>query len=313
MKPVKSFFSAKTLCLAAFVLLAASVLIWFTRRSYRDPVVTEVTIESGKAASPVRFVYIADLHENVFGENNRQFCDQIRELDPDLILIGGDIINWTSDNADYAVEVIGQLAGISDVYFSIGNHEIEYLHLRKEIEFSGSDRNHSSLTLAPTDENGFIARIERAGARVLQKTWADIEVNGTRLRIGGAYEGLFSLDPNNPKDTMLPGMYAFMSGFQDTDAVKLFMSHRPFAFLWGNGASLWDMDVVLCGHEHAGQVVLPFLGGLFSRERGFFPEYTHGVFDFGGTTLIVTSGVGSDAELLPRFNNPPEIVLVTIR
>ena len=70
--------------------------------------------------------------------------------------------------------------------------------------------------------------------------------------------------------------------------------------------------MLFCGHEHAGQVVLPILGGLFSRERGFFPKYTHGVFDLDGTTLIVTSGIGSDDELLPRFNNLPEIVLVTI-
>ncbi len=313
MKPVRSIFSMKNVCLAAFILLAACVLIWSTRRSYRDLVLTEVAIESSKVTDPVRFVFIADLHENVFGENNRQLYDQLKELDPDFILIGGDIINWTSENDEYAVEVIGELAGFSDVYFSIGNHEIEYMHLRREIEFDGMDRNSSSLTLTDTDENGFIRRIERAGATVLQKNWIDTEINGTKLRIGGVYEGMFSLDPENPKDTMLQGMYAFLNDFQDTDSLKLFMTHRPYGFLNRNGSSLWDIDVVLCGHEHAGQVVFPVLGGLYSRERGFFPDYTHGVFDIGGTTLIVTSGVGSDVELLPRFNNPPEIVLVMIK
>ena len=303
----------KKVCLAALILLAACVLFRSTYRSYRDPVVTDVTIESSKVTDPVRFVYIADLHESVFGDKNQPFYDQLKELDPDFILIGGDIINWTSKNDEYAVEVIGKLAGLSDVYFSIGNHEIEYLYLRREIEFSGSDRNDSSLTLVKTDENGFIGRIERAGATVLQKKWIDIEINGTKLRIGGAYEGMFSLDPDNPKGTMLRGMYAFLTGFQDTDSLKLYMTHRPYSFLNGNGSSLWDIDVVLCGHEHAGQVILPVLGGLYSRERGFFPQYTHGVFGFGGTTLIVTSGIGSDAELLPRFNNSPEIVLVTIQ
>ena len=313
MKHKKTFFNLKRVCLAALLLLAACVLVWLTRRSYRDPVVTEVSIESSKVTNPVRFVYIADLHENVFGENNQEFYDQLKELDPDFILIGGDIINWTSENDEYAVEVIGELAGLSDVYFSIGNHEIEYLYLRREIRFNGLDRNDSSLTLMKTDENGFIRRIEKAGATVLQKNWVDIEINGTKLRIGGVYEGMFSLDPDNPKDTMLQGMYAFLTDFQNTDSLKLFMTHRPYSFLYGNGSSLWDIDVVMCGHEHAGQVILPGLGGLFSRERGFFPKYTHGVFDFGETTLIVTSGVGSDAELLPRFNNPPEIVLVTIK
>ncbi len=305
--------SKKKICLIVLVLLAAGVLVWLTLRSYRDLVVTEVTIESSKVTNPVRYVFIADLHENVFGENNQQFYDQLEELDPDFILIGGDIINWTSENDEYAVEVISKLSGLSDVYYCIGNHEIEYLHTRREIDFNGSDRDNSSLTLLETGENGFIRRIEKAGATVLQKNWIDIEVNSTKLRIGAAYEGMFSLDPDNPKETMLQDMYTFLTGFQDTDALTLYMTHRPYSFLNGNGSALWDLDVVMCGHEHAGQVVLPGLGGFYSRERGIFPEYTHGVFSFDKTTLIVTSGVGSDAEPLPRFNNPPEIVLVTIQ
>ncbi|MBQ6392081.1 MAG: metallophosphoesterase, partial [Eubacterium sp.] len=258
------------------------------------------------------YVYIADLHENVFGENNQQFYDQIKELDPDIILIGGDIINWTSDNDEYAIKVIGELEGIADVYYSIGNHEIEYLHARREIYFNGSDRNDSSLTLLDTDENGLIRKIEKAGATVLQKNWTDIEVKGTKVRIGAAYEGMFSLDTDNPKETMLPEMYDYLTGFQNTDSLTLYMTHRPYSFLNGNGSDLWDIDVVMCGHEHGGQVVLPLLGGFYSRERGFFPGYTHGVFSFDKTTLIVSSGIGSDFEFLPRFNNPPEIVLVTI-
>ncbi len=313
MKLIESSVTMKKVCLAVVIFLVICVLVWFTLRSYRDPIVTEVTVESSKATDPVKFVYIADLHENVFGKNNQQLYDQLRELDPDFILIGGDIINWTSENDEYAVQVIGELAGLADVYFSIGNHEIEYMHTRKEIEFSGTDRNDSSLTLTKTDENGFISRIENAGATVLQKNWTDIEVNGSKLRIGGAYEGMFSTDPDNPKDTMLEGMYNFLTDFQNTDSLKIFITHRPYSFLHGNGSALWDIDVVLCGHEHGGQVVFPGLGGFFSRERGLFPKYTHGVFNFDKTTLIVTSGIGSDFEPLPRFNNPPEIVLVTIQ
>ncbi len=312
MKLRKINFGKKIACIASLIILIAGAFIWLTRRSYKALIVTEVSIESDKVTNPVRYVYIADLHENVFGENNQQFYDQIKELDPDIILIGGDIINWTSDNDEYAIKVIGELEGIADVYYSIGNHEIEYLHARREIYFNGSDRNDSSLTLLDTDENGLIRKIEKAGATVLQKNWTDIEVKGTKVRIGAAYEGMFSLDTDNPKETMLPEMYDYLTGFQNTDSLTLYMTHRPYSFLNGNGSDLWDIDVVMCGHEHGGQVVLPLLGGFYSRERGFFPGYTHGVFSFDKTTLIVSSGIGSDFEFLPRFNNPPEIVLVTI-
>lgn len=299
--------------LTLLVLLIAVILVWFTLRSYRNPVVTEVTVESIKVTDPVRYVYIADLHENVYGENNQQLYDIVKELDPDFILIGGDTVNWTSENDEYAVKVIGELAKLADVYYSIGNHEIEYLHTRGEIIFTGMNRDNSSFTLVKTDDNGFIRRIERAGAIILQKNWIDTEINGTKLRIGGAYEGMFSLDSDNPEKTMLQDMYSFLTAFQDTDALTLYMTHRPYSFLHGNGSALWDIDIIMCGHEHGGQVVFPILGGLFSRERGLFPKYTHGVFSFDKTTLIVSSGIGSDFELLPRFNNPPEIVLVTLK
>ena len=301
-------------CIAVLILLIAGAFVWLTLRSYRDPVVTEVTIESSKVTNPVRYVYFADLHENVFGENNQQLYDQLEELDPDFILIGGDLINWTTaDGRPYATDVMQNLSKISDVYYSLGNHEVEYLIGRNEIEYTNKDRDNSAFNLPDADDDGFIANIRNAGVEILQKTWIDIEVRGTKIRIGAAYEDMYSMDEGNPGLTMQPGMYSFLTEFQDTDALKLYMAHRPSSFLLGNGSSLWDIDVVMSGHEHGGQVVLPFAGGLFSRERGVFPDYTDGSYLMGDTTMIVTSGLGSDDELLPRFNNPPEMVLITIQ
>lgn len=286
----------------------------FIKLSYSDPVVMEVGIESEKVTEPIKYVFISDLHENSFGKENQQLYDQIRDFNPDFILIGGDLISWTSaDGRPYAKDVFKNLSEISDVYFSLGNHEIEYLIMRNEIEYTNWDRDNASFRLLDKDDNGLIAAIRDAGGIVLQKTWTDIEVRGVKIRIGAAYEDMYGFDESSPSTTMQPGMYSFLTEFQDTDALKLYISHRPSSFLLGNGSSLWDIDVVMSGHEHGGQVVFPFVGGLFSRERGFFPKYTHGCFPLGNTTLIVTSGLGSDVELLPRFNNPPEIVLVTVK
>ena len=301
-------------CIVVLVFLTVGILVWSTLRSYRDPVVTEVTIESSKVTNPVRYVFIADLHENIFGENNQPLYNQLKELDPDFILIGGDLINWTTaDGRPYAKDVIENLSKISNVYYSLGNHEIEYLKKRNEIEYTNNDRDNSAFKLIEKDDGGFLATIRNAGGTVLQKTWTDIEVNGTKIRIGAAYEDMYSLDEDNPSLTMQSGMYSFLSNFQNTEALKLYLAHRPSSFLNGNGSSLFDIDVVMSGHEHGGQVVLPFVGGLFSRERGFFPNYTDGSFMIRDTMFIVTSGLGSDDELLPRVNNPPEIFWVTIQ
>lgn len=297
-----------------FFITAIGIIYHYTERSYVDPIVTEVTIESDRVSAPIKYLYFADLHENRFGDDNQQLYDQIRSLDPDFILIGGDLISWTTKDASpYAADVIRNLSEIADVYFCLGNHEIEYLIARKEIDYTNIDRENSSFKLPETDYGGLISSIKNAGAVVLQREWTDIEVNGTTIRIGAAFEDMYSLDENNPSATMQTGMYSFLTDFQNTDALTIYMVHRPSSFLLRNGTSLWDIDVVMSGHEHGGQVVFPYLGGFYSRERGYFPDYTHGTFTFGKTTMIVTSGLGSDDEFLPRFNNPPEMVLVTVQ
>lgn len=317
MKSMPSKFTKSRIVIIAVIILFVTVigiLYHYTKRSYEDPVVTETTIESDKVTTPIKYLYFADLHENRFGEDNQQLYEQIRSLDPDFILIGGDLISWTTKDASpYAEDVVRNLSEIADVYSCLGNHEIEYLIARKEIEYTNIDRENSSFTLPETDYGGLISSIKNAGAVVLQREWTDIEVNGTTIRIGAAFEDMYSLDENNPSATMQTGMYSFLTNFQNTDALTIYMAHRPSSFLLRNGTSLWDIDIVMSGHEHGGQVVFPYLGGFFSRERGYFPDYTHGTFTFGKTTMIVTSGLGSDDELLPRFNNPPEMVLVTIQ
>ena len=90
------------------------------------------------------------------------------------------------------------------------------------------------------------------------------------------------------------------------------MAHRPdsFVFLDDNP---WDIDLVVSGHLHGGQVILPLLGGLWAPDQGFFPEYDYGKFDLNGTDIIITTGLGSSDEKLPRFNNPPEIAVIDLK
>ena len=89
----------------------------------------------------------------------------------------------------------------------------------------------------------------------------------------------------------------------------ILLSHRPELF------DLYvetEMDLVFSGHAHGGQFRLPFVGGLVAPNQGFFPKYDAGQFNEENTTMIVSRGVGNS--IIPiRFNNRPEIVLVTLR
>lgn len=100
--------------------------------------------------------------------------------------------------------------------------------------------------------------------------------------------------------------------FPDTDRLKIMMAHRPDSFIFGDAASVWDVDLVVSGHDHGGQVVVPFAGGVFGGDQGYFPKYVHGMYEKERLHLFVSSGLGSANEPLPRVNNLPEVAVVEI-
>ena len=66
---------------------------------------------------------------------------------------------------------------------------------------------------------------------------------------------------------------------------------------------------MLSGHAHGGQFRLPLIGGLVAPNQGLFPKYDAGLYQSGGTAMVVSRGLGNS--ILPvRFNNRPEVVVI---
>ena len=84
------------------------------------------------------------------------------------------------------------------------------------------------------------------------------------------------------------------------------------SFVLGEASGTWHVDLVISGHDHGGQVVLPLLGGVFGGDQGYFPTYIHGIYEKDNLRLAITSGLGSQRERLPRFRNPPEIMVLDL-
>ena len=94
----------------------------------------------------------------------------------------------------------------------------------------------------------------------------------------------------------------------ESDVYTVLLAHRPELFETYVDAGV---DLVFSGHTHGGQFALPLIGGLVAPNQGLFPKYDAGLFSEGSTNMIVSRGVGNS--IIPiRFNNRPEIVLVTL-
>ena len=285
----------RVLTAAAVLMISAAVYVlgslWVSANYL---MVRKYEVHAGSAGAELKVVVIGDLHDHEFGEDNEKLVEKIAEQEPDLILLDGDILNGDSSSAEVPVNLIARLKETAPVYYALGNHEITYM-----------EQVDSRLT----------EELTAAGAVVLDKEYVDLEAGGVSIRLGGMYAYAFGPDRKTGENRALAApadTVAFLREFQDTDRLKIMMSHRPDSFIFGDASEVWDVDLVVSAHDHGGQVVLPFLGGMYGGDQGWFPPYIHGLYQIGKIQLFVTSGLGTNRELVPRFNNPPEIAVLTI-
>ena len=241
--------------------------------------------------APIRIVQLTDLHNSQFGENNTKLIDKVAAREPDLILITGDLLNQNEERTDIAETLISGLAGIAPVYVSLGNHEVGY-----ESRYGADIR----------------AVYEAAGAAVLEYDWLDLEIKGQAIRLGGIYGYCLpakyaSTGEARPRET------EFLAAFQDTVDLTVLMCHMPVCWIINGSLDEWDVDLVLSGHSHGGQVRFPLIGGLWAPDQGWFPGRMSGLYQSsdGTKTMVLSRGLGN-TEGLPRFNNIPEVLVLDL-
>lgn len=273
--------------ISAVLILVCLASLW---ASYHWLTVSNFTVTDSKITEAFRIVLISDLHDHYFGDNNEELIARIQELSPDFIVLDGDIINKDSDNDEVAVNLVHSLTEVAPVYYSLGNHEYDYMEM-----------GHGDL----------LENLEHAGAVVLNHQCVDIEVNHNLVRLGGLYEYSFETSMQSAGEN--ERALAYMERYVDTDRYLIMCAHRPESFYCWDYADKWGLDLVLSGHLHGGQVIIPGIGGLYSSLEEFFPKYDYGQYQLGDSVMIITRGLSSNLKALPRFNNPPEIAVVDVK
>ena len=226
-----------------------------------------------------RIALLSDLHGWSFGDNNARLAKTVRETQPDLIAICGDMASHSEDFQ--AVEGLLQgIEGSAPIYYINGNHE-----------WGGKLTERMKILM------------EKYGARCLSNEFESFEKDGASIVICGAE------DKNGPADMMKPYALAESLRQQHPEDFVLWLYHRNDTIL--NYPKL-PVDLVLSGHAHGGIVRLPFVGGLLDVRATFGAEYESGVYTLGNLTLLVSRGLGNSV-IIPRFLNRPELPVITLK
>ncbi len=224
-------------------------------------------------------VQLSDLHGAVFGEDNQQLIDAVREQEPDYIFLTGDLLDqYRRTPHSYAVDLGRRLAAIAPTYFVTGNHE-----------------------WALPDVRGLKRSLEEAGVTVLTNEAVVLERGGDRIVLAGID------DPNGFAGQKSPEAVAQEVRDAYGDPFWLLLAHRNNYF--EGDYSRLGADLVISGHGHGGLIRLPFTDGLFSVERTLFPSYTAGFYSVDGADLFVSRGLGNSGRTFRLFNRPELAVL----
>ena len=231
-----------------------------------------------------RIVQVSDLHNSEFGENNEKLITMLKKADADIIAITGDMIDSRNTNVDVALTFVKEAVKIAPTYYVNGNHE----------------------SRVPEEYEKLQKGLVEAGVTILENSSADITIGDETITLIGINDPTFRMELVD--DTMEQNIaHQLASVIPDNENYKVLLAHRPEYFDVYAG----KVDLVLSGHAHGGQFIIPFVGGFVAPGQGLFPEYYSGSYIKENTEMIVSRGIGNS--IIPfRVNNKPELIVAEL-
>ena len=273
------------LAIAAAVLVALVIWIAWGNTAMELNTYTISSLKLPESFDGYRIAHVSDLHNAEMGKDNETLLSMLRDADPDMIAITGDLIDSRNTDIEVALQFVREAVKIAPCYYVTGNHE------------------------ARVNEYGELkAEMEAAGVTVLEDVRNEISMEGETITLIGVNDPSYQTDylfgdAESVIDSKLEELHTENAGF------TILLSHRPELF---DTYADHDIDLVLSGHAHGGQFRLPFIGGLVAPNQGLFPEYDAGIYTEGNTNMLVSRGVGNS--ILPfRINNRPEVILIELQ
>lgn len=240
-----------------------------------------------------KVIFLSDLHNYCYGNNNDKLLDAIEKEQPDYILVAGDmLVSRIDESTKVAEDFMIQLPKICDTYYANGNHEQRMKE--QEDRYGDSFKHYQSI-------------LEQAGVHWLSNEkvsvkWDECMVNILGLELPQQKYKKFqkqSLDVEEVRQFL---------GDTDPTGYNVMIAHNP-TFM--DTYLKWGADLVVSGHLHGGVVRLPFVGGVISPQFDLFPKYSGEMKEVGEAVAVVSKGIGIHT-IKVRLFNPAEVVVMHI-
>lgn len=222
-----------------------------------------------------RIVQLSDIHHSPF--TSSEFIEQIvktaNDLHPDMFVLTGDYVSHEPEYIAPVAQILGKLRSEFGTFACLGNHD------------------HWTDAKLVTNEFRLnnIKMLVNEGFRFL--------VRGASFWMCGVDD--FGEGLSNIRQSLRGSRY---------DEMKLLLAHNPAIM---RRAAYWDIDLVLSGHTHGGQVKI-----REPREKFLFPNrrrrFSSGLHYRKETQIYITRGIGT--VVIPmRYQCPPEISVLELR
>lgn len=248
-------------------------------------VLEQATVELPAArtgTTPIRVGVLADIQTDHVGAHEHEAVDLLLAEKPDLILLPGDLFqaDWRDHPGEWEKfrELLMRLDAPAGAFVVVGDVDTPH-ELRR-------------LT-------------EGTPVQLLLDQAVRLDVGDRKVELLGLYSARLARQP-----------HVALQQFEEEpgeDAVRIAFAHHPDVSLHLSGEG--RIDLVVAGHTHGGQVVVPFFGPPMTLSR--IPRHmaAGGLHELGGSPLYVSRGVGMERTQAPRIRLfcRPEVSLIELR
>lgn len=223
-----------------------------------------------------RILHLSDLHLGSLSLNARTLGKAVgweAAAEADLVALTGDLLS-RQPGERHLREALRRLRPRHGTYAVLGNHDVD-------------------VSRDPFSDRVELGLLDEEGAVLLEDAARSFDVGGALVQVVGA----------SPTSGAPPAELA-----DPVADLRILLAHFP-ATVDRLPPGLFHL--LLAGHMHGGQINVPLPGRRINLLNPTDP-YVEGVFDVGGTTMVVSTGLGTS--LVPfRYFARPEVALLVLR